>query len=63
MRKNWRKEMEKLEVQTKNLAYEKFKKLKEPFSNAITEIIHENRKIVRAVDKDILTQEISTHVV
>lgn len=55
--------MEKLEMQTKNLAYEKFKKLKEPFPNSITEIIDENGKIVRAIDNDILTQEILTHVV
>ena len=55
--------MDKLEMQTKDLANEKFEKLKELFPNAITETTDEEGKIVRAIDKDILTQEISTEVV
>lgn len=55
--------MDKLNMQTKNLADDKFEKLKELFPNAITETIDENGKIVRAIDKDILSQEISREVV
>ena len=55
--------MDKLNMQTKNLADEKFEKLKELFPNAITEIIDENGNLVRAIDKDVLAQEISNEVV
>ena len=55
--------MDKLNMQTKNLADEKFEKLKELFPNAITESIDENGNLVRAIDKDILAQEISNEVV
>lgn len=55
--------MDKLEMQTKNLAEEKFKKLQELFPNAVTETIDEDGKLVKAIDKDILMQEISTEVV
>ncbi|WP_205728432.1 site-specific DNA-methyltransferase [Fastidiosipila sanguinis] len=55
--------MEKLEMQTSNLANENFEKLKALFPNAITETIDEEGNIVRAIDKDILSQEISTQVV
>ena len=50
-------------MQTKNLADEKFEKLKELFPNAITESIDENGNLVRAIDKDVLAQEISNEVV
>lgn len=50
-------------MQTKNLADDKFEKLKELFPNAITETIDEHGNIVRAIDKDILSQEISTEVI
>lgn len=55
--------MDKLNMQTKNLADEKFEKLKELFPNAITESIDENGNLVRAIDKDVLAQEISNEVV
>ena len=55
--------MDKLEMQTKNLAEEKFKKLQELFPNAVTETIDEDGKLVKAIDKDTLMQEISTEVV
>ena len=55
--------MDKLNMQTKNLANEKFEILKELFPNAITERIDEEGKLVRAIDKDILAQEISNEVV
>ena len=55
--------MEKLKMHTANKADENYKKLKEMFPNAITETIDENGEIVRAIDKDILMQEISCSVI
>ena len=55
--------MDKLKMQTANKADEKFKKLTEMFPNAITETIDENGEVVRAIDKDVLMQEISCKVV
>lgn len=50
-------------MHTKNLADEKYQALKDLFPNAITETINEDGEVVRAIDKDVLMQEISTHVV
>ena len=50
-------------MQTINKANENFEKLSKLFPNAITETIDENGEIVRAIDKDILMQEISCKVV
>ena len=55
--------MDKLRMQTANKADENFKKLAEMFPNAVTEAIDENGKVVRAIDKDVLMQEISCKVV
>ncbi len=55
--------MDKLKMQTANKADENFKKLSELFPNAVTETIDENGEIVRAIDKDVLMQEISCKVV
>lgn len=55
--------MDKLKMQTANKADENFKKLAELFPNAVTETIDENGEVVRAIDKDILMQEISCKVV
>ena len=55
--------MERLKMQTDNLADEKFKLLENFFPNAITEIVDENGNTVRAVDADVLKQEISCDVV
>ena len=55
--------MEKLKMQTANKANENFKKLAELFPNAVTEAIDENGEAVRAIDKDVLMQEISCKVV
>ena len=55
--------MEKLKMQTANKADENFKKLAAMFPNAVTETIDENGKVVRAIDKDVLMQEISCKVV
>ena len=50
-------------MQTANKADENFKKLAEMFPNAVTETINENGEVVRAIDKDVLMQEINTKVV
>lgn len=56
--------MDKLKMQTTNKANENFKKLAAMFPNAITETIDETTgEVVRAIDKDVLMQEISTKVV
>lgn len=55
--------MEKLKMQTVNKADENFKKLSELFPNAVTETINEEGEVIRAIDKDILMQEINTKVV
>lgn len=55
--------MNKLKMQTANKADENFKKLAEMFPNAVTETIDENGEVVRAIDKDVLMQEISCKVV
>ena len=55
--------MDKLKMQTANKADENFKKLAEMFPNAVTETIDENGEVVRAIDKDVLMQEISCEVV
>lgn len=55
--------MDKLKMQTANKADENFRKLAELFPNAVTETIDANGEVVRAIDKDVLMQEISTTVV
>ncbi len=55
--------MDKLRMQTANKADENFRKLAAMFPNAVTETINENGEVVRAIDKDVLMQEINTRVV
>ena len=55
--------MDKLKMQTVNLADEKFNKLLELFPNIATETIDSDGNLVRTIDKDILTQEINHNVV
>lgn len=55
--------MDKLRMQTANKANENFQKLAALFPNAVTETIDENGEVVRAIDKDVLMQEISCTVV
>ena len=60
--------MKKLNLETKNLAKDKFIKLAELFPNAITETIvgqdEEGNDIIdRAIDADVLRQEIAEHVI
>ena len=54
---------DKLKMHTPNKADENFAKLARLFPNAVTETKDEHGEIVRAIDKDILMQEISTTVV
>ena len=55
--------MDKLRMQTANKADENFRRLAEMFPNAVTETIDENGEVVRAIDKDVLMQEIACTVV
>ena len=55
--------MDTLKRQTVNKADENFKKLVAMFPDAVTETIDENGEVVRAIDKDVLMQEISCKVV
>ena len=55
--------MEHLKMQTANKADENYRKLSELFPNAVTETIDENGEVVRAIDKDVLMQEIAVKVV
>lgn len=50
-------------MHTPNKADENFQKLIQLFPNAVTESIDENGNVVRAIDKDILMQEINCKVV
>lgn len=50
-------------MHTPNKADENFKKLAQMFPNAVTETIDENGEVIRAIDKDVLMQEINTKVV
>lgn len=63
MKKRRKNAMDKLKMQTVNKADENFKKLAEMFPNAVTEAKDENGEVVRAIDKDVLMQEINTKVV
>ncbi len=54
---------DKLRMHTPDLADENFAKLAELFPNAVTEAVDENGRVVRAIDKDVLQQEINAHVV
>lgn len=56
-------EIEKLKMHTPNLAEENFRKLAALFPNAVTETINEAGEAVRAIDADVLRQEISATVV
>lgn len=54
---------EKLAMRTPSLADENFAALAALFPNAVTETMDENGSVVRAIDKDVLAQEINAHVV
>lgn len=55
--------MNKLKMCTLNRADENYKKLSKMFPNAVTETIDENGEVVRAIDTDVLEQEISCKIV
>lgn len=55
--------MDKLKMHTPDRAEENFRKLAELFPDAVTETVDENGEVVRAIDKDVLMQEISAQVV
>ena len=55
--------MEKLTMTTPNLSNCNVEKLAELVPNAVTETINAEGKVVRAIDKDVLMQEISAEVV
>ena len=55
--------MENLKMHTPDLAEENFKKLAAMFPNAVTETINKDGEVVRAIDADVLRQEISAVVV
>lgn len=50
-------------MQTPDLAAENYRKLAALFPNAVTETLDEEGHVVRAIDKDVLMQEINTTVV
>jgi adenine-specific DNA-methyltransferase len=52
-----------LKMRTPSLANENFAALAALFPNAVTETVDENGAVVRAIDKDVLAQEINAHVV
>ena len=55
--------MDKLKMHTQNKADENYRILSELFPNAVTETINENGEVVRAIDADVLRQEICCRVV
>lgn len=55
--------MDKLKMHTSDKTEENFKKLSELFPDAVTETKDEDGNVVRAIDKDVLMQEISAQVV
>ena len=55
--------MDKLKIHTPDLAEENYKKLAALFPDAVTETKDENGNTVRAIDKDVLMQEINAKVV
>lgn len=55
--------MDKLKMHTPDIAEQNYKKLAELFPDAVTEIKDEDGNTVRAIDKDVLMQEINTKVI
>lgn len=55
--------MEKLKMQTENLADKNFAVLSQLFPNSVTETVDENGVVIRSIDADVLRQEIACKVV
>ena len=54
---------DKLLMKTRSISDENFARLSALFPNAITETVDENGQVIRAIDKDILEQEINVQVI
>ncbi|WP_198662322.1 site-specific DNA-methyltransferase, partial [Exiguobacterium sp. TNDT2] len=54
---------EKLTMHTANVADANFNTLAKLFPNAVTETVDKSGKVIRAIDAEVLAQEINTHVV
>jgi len=54
---------DKLTMHTANIADANFSALAKMFPNAVTETVDENGEVIRAIDAEVLAQEINTHVV
>ena len=54
---------DRLKMHTPSVTDENFAKLAKLFPNAVTETIDDNGAVVRAIDADVLAQEINSHVV
>lgn len=55
--------MNKMKMQTSDIADENFRKLAALFPDAVTETVNADGEVVRAIDKDMLMQDISATVV
>ena len=55
--------MDKLKMHTPDIAEENYKKLAALFPDAITETTDDDGNVIRAIDKDVLMQEINTKVI
>lgn len=55
--------MDKLKMHSADIADEKFRKLAALFPEAVTETVDSDGNVVRAIDKDVLTEEINRTVV
>lgn len=55
--------MEKLSMQSKNLAEENYRKLIDLFPGIVTETVDEEGNVIKAIDKDKLEMELATRVV
>lgn len=54
---------DKLTMHTANIADANFSALAKMFPNAVTETVDDNGEVIRAIDAEVLAQEINTHVV
>lgn len=55
--------MDKLKIRTKSLTHENIEKIAELFPNVITESKDENGNITKAIDFELLKQELSSEIV
>ena len=55
--------MEKLKMHTPDITEENYQKLASLFPNAVTETVNEDGEVVRAIDADVLRQEMPFYAV